>query len=118
MKYLASSLALASAALARTITVYNACPFTIWYVCVLPLCGIDDEGATAGPQYVLTYCSISDRVFTRHRCSRALAHCPPIPPGKHLTYSVLALNVVQLGGWRIYCSHFSGVYNITLSRII
>jgi hypothetical protein len=35
MKYLlaATSLALASTALAqRTITVYNACPFTIWYV--------------------------------------------------------------------------------------
>ncbi|KAF7310284.1 hypothetical protein MIND_00402400 [Mycena indigotica] len=30
MKYIASTLALAAAASARTITVYNACPFTIW----------------------------------------------------------------------------------------
>jgi len=54
MKYLltASSLALASTALAqRTITVYNACPFTIWYVHVLPIVDINDETNT-GPQYV------------------------------------------------------------------
>lgn len=55
MKYFlaASSLALASTALAqRTITVYNACPFTIWYVHVLPIVCINDDEANAGPQYV------------------------------------------------------------------
>jgi hypothetical protein len=55
MKYLfaASSLALASTALAqRTITVYNACPFTIWYVHILPIVGINDEETNTGPQYV------------------------------------------------------------------
>lgn len=52
MKYLfVSSLALASGALAqRTITVYNACPFTIWYVHVLRLGSTDDERANAGLQ--------------------------------------------------------------------
>jgi hypothetical protein len=57
MKYLlaASSLTLASTALAqRTITVYNACPFTIWYVHVLPIVCIDDDEANAGPRYVST----------------------------------------------------------------
>jgi len=58
MKYLlaVSSLALASGALAqRTITVHNACPFTIWYVCVLSPVSTDDEGALAGPQYASMY---------------------------------------------------------------
>jgi hypothetical protein len=52
MKYLlVSSLALVSGALAqRTITVYNACPFTIWYVHHLPLGGTDHDGAITGLQ--------------------------------------------------------------------
>ena len=51
MKYLVSPLILASVALAqRTITVYNACPFTIWYVHVLPHDAIDNECAIAGLQ--------------------------------------------------------------------
>jgi len=52
MKYLlVSFLALASGVLAqRTVTVYNACPFTIWYVHISPLGGIDDNGAITGLQ--------------------------------------------------------------------
>ena len=56
-------LALAASAMARTITVFNQCPFTIWYVISFRSIRKHRANALVGPLYVLNCSACSHGVI-------------------------------------------------------